>query len=253
MLDRKLFLRPTAHRGLHDSAAGLVENTGPAFEAAIDAGYGIECDVRSAADGLPVVFHDKMLDRLVEGRGGPIADVAVSDLGRLKHRSGGTRILTLAELLDLVGERVPVLADIKSEWRPPDLPHLTEIARLAIAYKGPLALMSFDPAVLSVLRSLVPGVPRGIVSGGYRFPNGARWWRHEIGTVRAWRLRHLLESRSARPSFVAYDVKAMPALATSASRTLFGLPVFTWTVRCENDRRIAARFADAPIFEGYKA
>jgi hypothetical protein len=32
-----------------------------------------------------------------------------------------------------------------------------------------------------------------------------------------------------------------------------GLPLFTWTVRTERERAIAAKWADAPIFEGYRA
>ena len=35
MRDRSAFLKPIAHRGLHDAAKGIIENTVPAFEAAI--------------------------------------------------------------------------------------------------------------------------------------------------------------------------------------------------------------------------
>ena len=52
MLDRAVFIRPIAHRGLHSARKGIIENTGPAFEAAIAKGYGIECDVRPAARRL---------------------------------------------------------------------------------------------------------------------------------------------------------------------------------------------------------
>lgn len=48
MLD-PAFLRPIAHRGLHDAANGVIENTAPAFKAAIEHGYAIECDVMAAA------------------------------------------------------------------------------------------------------------------------------------------------------------------------------------------------------------
>ena len=37
MRDRSAFLKPIAHRGLHDAAKGIIENTVPAFEAAIAA------------------------------------------------------------------------------------------------------------------------------------------------------------------------------------------------------------------------
>ncbi len=93
MLDRAAFLKPIAHRGLHDSKHGIIENTGPAFEAAIAAGYGIECDVRAIKGSVPVVFHDETLNRLIAGRG-PLAAVKERELKTLRYRAGGTTILT---------------------------------------------------------------------------------------------------------------------------------------------------------------
>ncbi len=161
-----VFCRPMAHRGLHDARRNVIENTGPAFEAAIAGGFGIECDLQPAAAGLPVVFHDETLDRLVDGNGS-VASLGSDDLARLKHRGSGAPILTFAQFLALVAGRVPLLVEIKSEWLPPDGVFLGEIAWQVRAYKGPLALMSFDPAVMAVMRELAPAVPRGIVSGSY--------------------------------------------------------------------------------------
>ena len=62
-----LTARPIAHRGLHDAAAGVIENTASAFNAAIAGNYGIECDVQITADGEAVVHHDGELGRLTEG------------------------------------------------------------------------------------------------------------------------------------------------------------------------------------------
>src|SRR4051794_2404055 len=59
-----LTARPIAHRGLHDKAKGVIENTVSAALAAVDAGYAIECDVQLTGDGEAVVFHDFTLDRL---------------------------------------------------------------------------------------------------------------------------------------------------------------------------------------------
>ena len=64
-----LTARPIAHRGLHDAAAGVIENTASAFRAAIDAGYGIECDLQISADGEAMVHHDDALGRLTDGAG----------------------------------------------------------------------------------------------------------------------------------------------------------------------------------------
>lgn len=248
MLDRKAFLRPIAHRGLHNAKRGIVENTAPAFAAAIARGYGIECDLRPAAGGLPVVFHDLTLNRLIDGRGA-ISAVAASDLNRLTYRDGATRISTFADLLDQVDGRVPLLVEIKSEWDAADLAFLGKIAKLASAYKGPVALMSFDPDVMTAIKGLAPKVPRGIVSGSYP---GAGWWNRKVSKARAARLRDLLESGPAVPQFYAYQVGALPAPVTEFARHVLGLPLFTWTVRTAKERAIAAKYADAPIFEGYE-
>lgn len=250
MLD-PAFLRPIAHRGLHDAAKGVIENTSAAFEAAIASGYGIECDLVAAAGGLPVVFHDDTLDRLTVETG-PVARLAADDLKRIKYRnSDATGILTFAEFLVLCGARVPLVVEIKSDWTPPDRAFLGEVARLAAAHQGPIALMSFDPAVMTVLKELAPGVPRGIVSGRYEDGDGTPWWP-QLGAWRMFRLRHLLESQGSAPGFYAYEVGALPTLATRLARGLCRRPLLTWTVRTEEDRRRAATYADAPIFEGYE-
>ena len=56
--------RPIAHRGLHDEAKGIVENSASAIEASIAKDYAVEVDLQCAAHGVPVVFHDRTLDRL---------------------------------------------------------------------------------------------------------------------------------------------------------------------------------------------
>ncbi len=61
--------RPIAHRGLHDAAEGVIENTLAAAEAAIAAGFAIECDVQLSADEEVFVFHDETLDRLTDAEG----------------------------------------------------------------------------------------------------------------------------------------------------------------------------------------
>lgn len=250
-LDRSVFLRPIAHRGLHAPSRGIVENTLPAFAAAANRGYGIECDLRPAADGLPIVFHDETLDRLVEGTG-RVAGLTAPDLRRLRYRAAATHVATFAELLELVAGRVPLLVEIKSEWQPPDGAFLRRVAGLAQGYRGPLALMSFDPAVMTAMAGLAPAVPRGMVSGIYGRAPGDDWWQDTLDAERAFRLSHLLESAAMRPSFHAYHVAALPTPVTRYVREVQRLPLFTWTVRSEADRQTAAHWADAPIFEGYE-
>jgi glycerophosphoryl diester phosphodiesterase len=242
------FLKPIAHRGLHDPARGRIENSAAAFEAAIAHGYGIECDLRPAACGTPMVFHDETLTRLVESPAA-LNNLDAAALKRLRYRGDNSPIVEFAALLELTAGREPLLVEIKSEWEPPDRRFLLGIAALSTAYTGPLALMSFDPAVMTAIRELAPDVPRGIVSGLYEGPG---WWRDKLDEKRAYALSHFLESRPAAPDFYAYDVKALPTPVTRFVREVMGLPLLTWTVRTPEQRKIAERWADAPIFEGYE-
>lgn len=246
MLDRDTFIRPIAHRGLHNTKKAIVENTLPAFAAAIAKNYGIECDLRPAAGGLPVVFHDETLERLTTAKG-RVADLDAAALKRIKHKTGDAGISTFAEMLSAVDGAVPILVEIKSEWELPDKKFLNNVAKQASAYRGPIALMSFDPAVMAVMRELAPKVPRGIVSGTYA---GAGWWNRKISKARAVNLRDLLESGPVAPDFYAYQVSALPTPVTRFVREVLELPLFTWTVRTARDRTAAQNWADAEIFEG---
>src|SRR4051812_43382407 len=64
-----LTARPIAHRGLHDSAGGIIENTASAVRAAVAASYAIEVDLQLSADGEAMVHHDDALGRLTAGSG----------------------------------------------------------------------------------------------------------------------------------------------------------------------------------------
>lgn len=244
MLDRAAFVKPIAHRGLHDGMK-LIENTEPAFLAGLARGHGIECDLQPAADGTPVVFHDETVDRLLDGKG-RLDRLSVTQLRAMPFKKSPARVQTYGEFLEMAAGRGPLLVEIKSSWRKPMSGFLESIAEASRRYKGPLALMSFDPRVMAAMATLAPQVPRGIVAGRYE---GKGWWLEEIGMGRALDLTDLLESGPASPSFYAYHVKALPTPVTRYVREVAGLPLFTWTVRSESDRKIAARWADAPIYE----
>ena len=249
MREAAAFLKPIAHRGFHGALSGCTENTREAFEAALAKGYGIECDLRPARGGTPMVFHDATLERLVDETG-PVAAHDADTLQGFKYRDAASSILKFSDLLDLVAGREPILAEIKSEWDPPDRPFVEAIAARAAAYRGPLALMSFDPAVMAAIRELAPDVPRGIVSG--KIDAEDPHWSNRLGADRAFRLTNLLESRQAAPDFYAYQVGALEMPVTRFVREVLSMPVFTWTVRTPQERKAAERWADAPIFEGYE-
>jgi glycerophosphoryl diester phosphodiesterase len=241
-----LTARPFAHRGLHDNAAGLIENTAGAFTAAIAAGYGIECDIQISADGEAMVHHDDALGRLTDGRG-RLAEMTAAALQAVTFRAGRERMLTLGALCDLVAGRAALLVEIKSRFDG-DLRLAKRASAVLAGYRGPIALMSFDPAPIEALRTIAPSLVCGIVAE--RHYTHAEW--DGLTPIQKFRLAHLLHAARTRPRFLAYAVKDLPAPASVLARTVFGLPVLTWTVRTEAQRRIAARWADQMIFEGFK-
>ena len=238
--------RPIAHRGLHDAAKGIIENSASAVSAAMGKGLGVEVDLQCAAGHMPIVFHDATLDRLTDERGTVAARTAEA-LSAIPLRNSPDRILSLPALLSLVDGHVPLLLEVKSTWTR-DGKFETNIAAMLAPYKGPVAVMSFDPYALASFREAAPRLPRGLVAE--RFDNPRDW--PQLTFRQRLAMRHLLTAAIAWPHFIAYDIKALPALAPLIARTLVGLPLLTWTVRTEEERTRALRYADAMIFEGIK-
>ncbi|MCK9918649.1 hypothetical protein MXD81_56950 [Microbacteriaceae bacterium K1510] len=241
-----LIARPIAHRGLHDAAHGVIENTPSAFRAAIDGNYGIECDVQLTGDGEAIVHHDDVLGRLTDGSG-RLTDMTTAALKAVPFKQTTDRMLTLSELCDLVAGRVTLVVEIKSHFDG-DARLARRTAEVLQGYAGPVAAMSFDPQVIATIRDVAPRLPRGIVA--------ERHYSHEewrgLSTRQRWSLAHLLHAPRTRPHFLAYHVKDLPAAAPLIARAVFGLPLLTWTVRTDDDRRRAARWADQAIFEGWR-
>lgn len=249
----RTFLRPIAHRGLHNAAKGRIENTAPAFEAAIAKGYGIECDLRPASDGTPMVFHDATLDRLVAGTG-PLRLRTPAGLARLRYRGQDTRILTFAQVLHLVNGRAPLLVEVKSDGRPRRR-FLEKIAAEASAYAarhgGTIALMSFDRRIVEMLGELAPHLPRGWVVGRHQLIQRTSATTPAASsptlTVPA-----LLASAPPGLAFLAVDVAMLPEAAAWRAGQKSRPSLFSWTIRAAHDRATAKKFADAPIFEAYE-
>jgi len=239
--------RPIAHRGLHDAAKGIIENSASAVSAAMGKGLAVEVDLQCAANHVPIVFHDATLDRLTDETG-PVAARGAEALADIALRNSSDRILSLPALLSLVNGHVPLLLEVKSTWTR-EGKFESNIAAMLASYKGPIAVMSFDPHALASFRETAPGLPRGLVAE--RFDNDRDWPQLTPGQRVA--MRHLFTAAIARPHFIAYDIKALPALAPLVARILFGLPLLAWTVRTEKERERALYYADAMIFEGIKA
>lgn len=245
-----LTARPIAHRGLHDSALGIVENSLSAARDAIASGFAIECDVQCTQDGEAVVFHDFKLDRLT-ALSGTVIEQTAATLGGLTLGSSADRIATLPEFLSVIAGQVPLICEIKSAFNG-DLRLTERVAEIALGYDGPLALKSFDPAVLIALRGNTElqtrRLPMGIVAEArYSDPE----WAH-LDDGRKRELAALTHVAETRPDFLSYFVNDLPHAAGTLFRTEIGKPVVCWTVRTPEQRQRAADWADQIVFEGFR-
>ena len=236
---------PVAHRGLHDAARGIIESTPSAFSGAIAGGFAIETDLQLSADGEAMVFHDDTLARLTE-RNDDIRTLNAAELKTVRFKETTDRMLTLGELCEMTNGRVPLVVEIKSRFDG-DRRLIRRIAEIVRSYRGPLALMSFDPDQVLAIRDHVPDVPRGVVAE--RYYREEEWQALPPEKVRGMMgLRHAFRTR---PHFIAYWINELPAPAPWIARHIFGCALLTWTVRTPEQRARAARHADQMIFEGF--
>jgi glycerophosphoryl diester phosphodiesterase len=239
-----LTARPFAHRGLHDAAAGAIENTASAFRAAVDAGYGIECDLQISADGEAMVHHDDTLGRLTEGSG-RLDAMTAAELRRVAFKATADRMIALGELCEFVAGRTPLVIELKGRFDG-DRRLAARVGKVLAGYRGPAAAMSFDAAQIAALRAIAPAAPRGLVADSGRH-------RHDGSTATAkHRLVALGHALRAHPQFIAYSVTDLPAALPMMARKLLGLPLLAWTVRSPEQRQTAQRYADQMIFEGFR-
>jgi glycerophosphoryl diester phosphodiesterase len=242
-----LTARPIAHRGLHDAAAGIIENTPSAAAAAIAGNYAIETDVQISADGEAMIFHDDDLGRLTDASG-PVAAKSAAALRQLSFRATSDRMVTLGEYCDLIAGRTPLVVEIKSRFEG-DTSLAARVADVLRSYAGPVAVMSFDPLPIATIRKTAPPLLRGIVAErSYSDPD----WNF-LTPLQRCNLTLMLHATYSRPQFIAYCVDDLPTPVPAFARRVFGLPVLTWTVRTDAQRARAARYADQMIFEGFRA
>jgi len=229
-----------AHRGLHNSERA--ENSMSAFRAAVDAGYGIELDVRLSKDGQLVVFHDDTLDRVC-GREGKVINFTAAELADFKLSGTDDGVPLFADVLALVDGKVPLLVEIKED---PGVSAVSEATCAMLStYSGDFVIESFNPLSLRTVWKKLPNVSRGILSHRYY---AYEQYRKPLYFL----LEALLLNFICRPAFIAYDHRHAKAFGLRFVRSFFRVPTLAWTVRSAEEEKIARenRF-DGIIFENY--
>ncbi len=224
-----------AHRGLHSLGSAQEENTLSAVQSAVEAGYAVEVDVRATADGIIIVFHDETLDRMTNGSG-PVRKLGFAQMQKYLVGNSGAPAPSLPDILEAVDERRPVFVEIKSS-KDTDIQMVCAGVRHCFeGYGGPVAVMSFDPRIVTWFKRYMPKYARGLVIG------------REF--LLSWRNRTALSFwlKRTKPDFVACDINLMPNAFCSRWRKS-KKPLLTWTVKDKAHEEVGRKHADALIFE----
>lgn len=184
------------HRGLHDET--VPENSLPAFQKAVEAGYGVELDVRMTKDGKVVVFHDKNLLRMC-GVDKDLADLTFEELSELRLAGSEEKIPLFSDVLNVLGS-VPLSCEIKEDGPGTAVNEefLQKIVEHLKDYPGDYNVISFHPFVLKWFREQHPEVIRGILAldGSKKTGN--------MGKALSFALSNLLFNIVAKPDFISY-------------------------------------------------
>ena len=224
-----------AHRGLHDIKKGIPENSIPAFQAAIEAGYGIELDVHLTKDGKLVVFHDDDFRRIC-GEKGKVEETDYARMRTYRLSRTGEKIPLLSEVLRLVDGKVPLLIEVK-------LPSAdTEVCRRLDeelqGYRGKYMVQSFNSLVLRWMKKHRNEIPRGQLSENLtRKPDTTHY-------ALRFCVKYLLSNCMCRPDFISYKWADRKNPGFLVNKKLFHAPVAAWTLHGEKDLRAAKRSFD---------
>lgn len=219
----------------HRGAAGHApENTIAALEAAARLGARwVEFDVKLAASGEPVLFHDDTLARTTDGKG----KVAETPLARLKEldagawyqtRFKGERIPTLDEAL-VVLARHGLGANVEIKPCPGRERETGEAVARALKVRWPGRLpapliSSFHAGALAQAAAAAPEFPRAMLFGAV--PGNWREVAEETGaTAIHGNWRFLDRARVAALRGAGYAVRAYTVNDAHAAAQLFSLGV----------------------------
>ena len=200
--------------------------------AAAHAGLGIEFDVRPAAGGEPIIFHDAILDRMT-GETGLVESYSASELTAMPLNGGG-RLITLDALLDAWPAKTPLLCEMKIDGATDPVVFARAVGDRLLDYQGPVAAMSFNPVAV---RALPDGLMRGqLVDAARRI--GERAFSAAMAAI-----------TPAHADYIACHTSDAEQARQRADE--LSMPVITWTVKDVSTSHWLKDIVDAQIFEGF--
>lgn len=233
-----------AHRGLWDQQRP--ENSLAAFEAAAEAGFGIELDVRLTGDGQLVIHHDASLARMC-GEALCIEDTDLATLRRCHLLNTDQQIPTLAEVLTLIAGRVPLILELKVAGNAADL--ASAVYQQMQDYTGAWCVESFHPSALWWFRRHAPQVIRGQLTFDHRGQSG----RSLSIRLRDFFIASMLGNALSRPDFIASEASTEQADHWPMRLLRQMDPCWVgWTIRSPEEMTFYRDRYDLIIFEGFQ-
>ncbi len=162
MKNSKVFI--SGHRGTRVHA---IENTRAAFEYCLQNSFDyVEFDVKRTKDNQLVVFHDRIINNLLNGTG-LVEEFSLKELKRLRY-ADNQQILTLEEFFSLVGKRIRPMLEIKSR----NISNLVIESVHKFGYLGgEIMIQSFNRHDLAECYRLDPQYDYGLCVGSFlKFP-----------------------------------------------------------------------------------
>lgn len=224
-----------AHRGLHNAAEGVPENSMKAFRLAAEHGYGIELDVHLTKDGRLAVIHDDSLLRTA-GVDVKASDLTAEELSQYRLEGTDEKIPFLEEVLPLFEGIAPVIVELKVEK---NAAALAEAAcRVLDEFNLNFCIESFHPQAIMWLKKHRPAICRGQLSQNFLLKGKGTGQ----GKPADFAMTHCLTSFLTYPDFIAYNHEHRDRLCLKVARKVWGVQEVSWTVRspevmaqCEKD------------------
>lgn len=230
-----------AHRGLFSNEEGIPENSLLAFTRAVEAGFGMELDVRLTKDKKAIVFHDDSLLRMC-GVDRKVSQMTYEELMKLSLLETEEKIPLLTEVLQAVDGKQPLIVEIKSEFGDRETHVVAD--KILQEYKGRYCIESFNPLVVCWYRKHHKEVIRGQLSDDIKASRIEK-------KIFFFGLKNLLFNMIARPDFVAYNHLHYHNMSRVLCRKLFGGVSIAWTIKSQEQLEARKKDFDLFIFDGF--
>jgi len=163
---QKLLVKPFAIVGHRGAKGECAENTLPCIEHALKVGVDVvEIDVRETADGELILLHDPTFERVAGVNLSP-KELTLKEIKERIRIEGKYEVPTLREVLEVVGNRAGLFAEIKE-------PQTTDkVVQEVLKYGNPnlTAFISFYEEALKRIKEIDEELKTGFI---YAKPQGA--------------------------------------------------------------------------------